>query len=98
MPSIELRVPNLVTLHERRSEKWTGHDSDVLVATTAEMDFPLAEPIAEVLRAAIDRSDLGYAPPPPRRLRDAFVAFAQRRLRWDVDPQQITLVPDVMVG
>jgi cysteine-S-conjugate beta-lyase len=98
MTSIELYVPNLVTLHERRSEKWTGHDGDVLVATTAEMDFPLAEPIAEVLRAAIDRSDLGYATPPPRRLRDAFVAFARRRLSWDVDPQQITLVPDVMVG
>jgi cysteine-S-conjugate beta-lyase len=98
MTSIELHVPNLVTLHERRSEKWTGHDSDILVATTAEMDFPLAEPIAEVLRAAIDRSDLGYATPPSRRLRDAFVAFARRRLRWDVDPQQITLVPDVMVG
>jgi cystathionine beta-lyase len=91
-------VPNLATLHERRSEKWTGHDSDVLVATIAEMDFPLAEPVAEVLRGAIERSDLGYAVPAPRRLRDAFAGFARRRLRWDVDPDQITLVPDVMVG
>jgi cystathionine beta-lyase len=96
--AIDLHVPDLATLHERRSEKWAGHDDDVLVATTAEMDFPLAEPVAEVLRAAIDRSDLGYAPPAPRRLRDAFVGFARRRLRWEVDPDQITLVPDVMVG
>jgi cysteine-S-conjugate beta-lyase len=96
--TIDLHVPDLATLHERRSEKWTGHDDDVLVATTAEMDFPLAEPVAEVLRAAIARSDLGYAPPAPRRLRDAFVGFARRRLRWEVDPDQITLVPDVMVG
>jgi cystathionine beta-lyase len=96
--AIDLHVPDLATLHERRSEKWTGHDNDVLVATTAEMDFPLAEPVADVLRAAIDRSDLGYAPPAPRRLRDAFVGFARRRLRWEVDPEQITLVPDVMVG
>lgn len=96
--TIDLHVPDLATLHERRSEKWTGHDDDVLVATTAEMDFPLAEPVAEVLRAAIARSDLGYAPPAPRRLRDAFVGFARRRLRWGVDPDQITLVPDVMVG
>jgi cystathionine beta-lyase len=98
MNAIELHVPNLATLHERRSEKWTGHDRDVLVATIAEMDFPLAEPVVEVLRAAIDRNDLGYAEPTARRLRDAFVAFARRRLRWDVDPEQITLVPDVMVG
>jgi cysteine-S-conjugate beta-lyase len=96
--AIDLHVPDLATLHERRSEKWAGHDDDVLVATTAEMDFPLAEPVAEVLRTAIDRSDLGYAPPAPRRLRDAFVGFARRRLRWEVDPDQITLVPDVMVG
>jgi cysteine-S-conjugate beta-lyase len=96
--AIDLHVPDLPTLHERRSEKWTGHDNDVLVATIAEMDFPLAEPIADVLRAAIGRSDLGYATPAPRRLRDAFAGFARRRLRWDVDPEQITLVPDVMVG
>jgi cysteine-S-conjugate beta-lyase len=96
--AIDLHVPDLATLHERRSEKWTGHDDDVLAATTAEMDFPLAEPVAAVLRAAIDRNDLGYATPAPRRLRDAFSGFALRRLRWDVDPEQITLVPDVMVG
>ena len=98
MGAIDLHVPDLATLHERRSEKWTGHDSDVLVATIAEMDFPVAEPVGEVLRAAIERSDLGYAVPAPRRLRDAFAGFARRRLRWDVDPEQITLVPDVMVG
>jgi cystathionine beta-lyase len=93
-----LDVPDLAKLHERRSDKWTGHDDDVLVSTIAEMDFPLAEPVAEVLRAAIDRSDVGYAPPTPRRLQDAFAAFAGRRLRWNVDPEQVTLAPDVMVG
>ena len=96
--AIDLHVPDLATLHERRSEKWTGHDDDVLVATVAEMDFPLAEPVVEVLRAAVDRNDLGYSPPAPGRLRDAFAGFASRRLRWDVDTEQITLVPDVMVG
>ncbi len=96
--AIDLHVPDLATLHERRSEKWAGHEPDVLVATIAEMDFPLAPPVAAVLREAIDRNDLGYAPPSPRSLQDAFVAFARRRLRWDVDPDQITLVPDVMVG
>ena len=80
---------------DRRSEKWTGHDRDVLVATIAEMDFPLAEPVVEVLRAAIDCNDLGYTQPMARRLRDA---FARRRLRWHFDPEQMTLVPDVMVG
>jgi len=96
--AVDLYVPDLAMLHERRSDKWTGHDADVLVSTIAEMDFPVAEPVAEVLRAAIDRSDLGYAPPAPRGLRDAFAAFARRRLGWNVDPAQVALVPDVMVG
>jgi cystathionine beta-lyase len=98
MPAIDLHVPDLATLHERRSEKWAGHQRDILVATIAEMDFPLAEPVAAKLHEAIDRNDLGYAAPAPRSLRDSFVAFARRRLRWEVDPEQITLVPDVMVG
>ena len=96
--AIDLRVPELATLHERRSKKWAEHDADVVVATIAEMDFPLAAPVAEVLRAAIDCSDLGYTPPTPSSLREAFVGFAGRRLRWNVDPEQVTLMPDVMVG
>jgi cystathionine beta-lyase len=95
---VNLHVPDLTTLHKRRSEKWSTHPQDVLVATTAEMDFPIAAPIAAVLHEAIDRSDLGYAPPAPRGLRDAFCGFAHRRLDWEVDPEQVTLVPDVMVG
>jgi hypothetical protein len=34
-----------------------------------------------MLRAAIDRSDLGYVPPAPRRVREALAGFAARRLR-----------------
>jgi len=95
--SVDLSVPGLAALHERRSEKW-AHPPDVLCATIAELDFPLAEPVAAALKAGIDRSDLGYAPPAPRPLRDAFAGFAGRRLRWEVDPEQLTLVPDVMAG
>jgi len=96
--SVDLRVPDLPTLHERRSEKWAAHPPEVLCATIAEMDFPLAPAVTAVLEAAIERGDLGYAPAPPPALRDAFAGFAARRLDWTVDPEQITLVPDVMVG
>jgi cystathionine beta-lyase len=54
--------------------------------------------VTEALHAAIDRHDLGYAPSRPAALVDAFTGFARRRLRWDVDPSQVGLVPDVMVG
>jgi bifunctional pyridoxal-dependent enzyme with beta-cystathionase and maltose regulon repressor activities len=42
--AIDLSVPALDALHQRRSEKWAPHDRDVLSATIAEMDFPVAPP------------------------------------------------------
>jgi cysteine-S-conjugate beta-lyase len=95
---VRLDVPDLTALQARRSEKWSRHGAGVLASTTAEMDFALAPPVAEALRAAIDRHDLGYAPATPRRLAEAFAGFAARRLRWTVEPGQVTLVPDVMAG
>jgi cystathionine beta-lyase len=96
--AIDLQVSDLATLNERRSEKWSGGEEDVLPSTVAEMDFPLAPEITEALRAAIDRHDLGYTPPSGTGLPAAFAGFARRRLGWSVDQDQITLVPDVMAG
>jgi cysteine-S-conjugate beta-lyase len=96
--TIDLTVASLDELHRRRSEKWSMHPPDVLSSTIAEMDFPVAEPVARALREAIDRDDLGYAPPLDESLRRAFAAFAARRLAWAVDPEQVTVVPDVMLG
>jgi bifunctional pyridoxal-dependent enzyme with beta-cystathionase and maltose regulon repressor activities len=37
--AIDLHVPDLALLQQRRSEKWSGHEPDVLASTVAEMDF-----------------------------------------------------------
>jgi cystathionine beta-lyase len=95
---IVLTVPPLSELHKRRSEKWDPFPPDVLASTIAEMDYPVAEPIAQVLHDAINRHDLGYAYVATERMRHAFTGFAARRMRWEVDPGQIILIPDVMVG
>lgn len=96
--AIDLQVPDLATLHQRRSEKWSEHEPDVLASTVAEMDFPLAPELSAALHAAIDRHDLGYTPPTGTQLPAAFADFARRRLGWAVDQDQISLVPDVMAG
>ena len=96
--AIDLRVPDIATLHQRRSEKWSNHEADVLASTVAEMDFPLAPDVSAALHAAIDRHDLGYTPPAATELPAAFAGFARRRLGWMVDQDQITLAPDVMAG
>ena len=95
---IDLTVPDLHGLHERAGAKWSRYPADVLSATIAEMDFPLAPPVAEALHRAIDRADLGYPRPATATLRRAFAGFAARRLNWTVDEEQIVLVPDVMIA
>lgn len=96
--AIDLQVPDLATLHQRRSEKWSGHEADVLASTVAEMDFPLAPEVTAALHAAIDRHDLGYTAPMADHLVAAFAAFALRQQGWTVDQDQVTVVPDVMAG
>ena len=95
--AVDLTVDPLDQLQRRRSEKWAGHGPGVISSTVAEMDFPLAGPVVEMLRSAIGRDDLGYTPGANPKLAEAFARFAGRRLNWTVDPSQVTVVPDVMI-
>jgi cystathionine beta-lyase len=88
---------SLRELRRRTSAKWRTHPPDVLPLPVAEMDFPLARPVADALHAAIRRSDLGYASPNPG-LAEALAGFAARRWGWHVDPAQVTLAPEVGVA
>lgn len=84
-------------LRTRTSAKWRGYDADVLPLPIAEMDYPLAEPIAEALHAAIRRSDTGYNPG-SRPVAEAFAGFAAARLGWEPDPARVTCTADVSLG
>lgn len=100
-PAADLHVDpfddvSLELLRTRHSAKWTKYDPDVLPAWVAEMDFALALPVREVLQQAIARDDTGYAM--PGRLNTAFAGFVGRRFGWEVDPDQVRLVADVMSG
>ena len=87
---------SLAELRRRRSFKWRTYPDDVLPAFVAEMDFDLAEPIGEAIRAAVAISDTGYGH--KGELGEAFAAFARGRLRWSPDPARIFAIPDVMTG
>jgi cysteine-S-conjugate beta-lyase len=95
---VDLSVPGRSEMHMRRSEKWAAEDDDVLSLTVAEMDFPIAAPIRKAVQEAVARSDLGYATAATPRLLAALTGFAERRLRWAIDSEQVTVVPDVMAG
>jgi len=57
--------------------------------------------VHRALRAAVDRSDTGYAQRPGRTATayaEAFAGFAERHWGWSVDPAETVLMPDVMQG
>ena len=83
-------------LRTRQSEKWRRYDPDVVPLWVAEMDTPLAAPVQDALRAAIDRGDTGYAH--PGRLAEVYAGFAHRRFGWWPDPTRMLLTGDVSQG
>ncbi|HYT09057.1 MAG TPA: aminotransferase class I/II-fold pyridoxal phosphate-dependent enzyme [Mycobacteriales bacterium] len=87
---------SLADLRKRRSSRWVTHPPDVLPAFVAELDVPLADPVRRALHDAVDAGDLGYTE--PDRLPEAFAGFVADRHGWSVDPADVHLVPDVMVG
>ncbi|KRA23163.1 aspartate aminotransferase [Microbacterium sp. Root61] len=84
-------------LRERSSTKWRTYAPDVLPLFVAETDFAHAPAITAALERAVRLGDTGYTPPDPG-IRDAYVAFAERRFGWQVDPARIRTTCDVMMG
>jgi cystathionine beta-lyase len=89
--------PLEVIRSERSSIKWTRFPSDVLPLFVAEMDFAIAEPIAEAMIARIRASDVGYLDG-PGNLTPAFQQFASSRWGWRIDGSRVHIATDVSVG
>ncbi|HEU0193404.1 MAG TPA: aminotransferase class I/II-fold pyridoxal phosphate-dependent enzyme [Gaiellales bacterium] len=89
---------DVAELRRRQSEKWGRHGGDVLGLGIAEMDFPLAEPVRQVLVEAVERGDCGYVDSGNLALQQAFAGFAADEWGWTVDPDGVLPATDVMLG
>ena len=97
MSESKIVIPSLSDLQTHRSEKWRGFAHDILPLPVAEMDFPVAEPIREVLIEMVKNSDLGYLGAIPE-LGTSFAGFAKRRWNWDLNPLHVRAATDVGVA
>ncbi|MEU8299589.1 MalY/PatB family protein [Micromonospora sp. NPDC048909] len=92
-----LTLLTLDELRQRSSVKWRMHPPDVLPLWVAELDVPLAPPVADALHRAIDLGDTGY--PHGTAYAEALGDFAARRWGWhDFRVGHTAVVPDVMMG
>lgn len=83
-------------LRARTSMKWRAYPADVLPLWVAEMDVPLAPPVAAALHAAIDAGDTGYPVGADYAL--AVRDYAALHWDWRLDTDLAAIVPDVMMG
>ena len=90
-----------ITLEQLRRTgglKWSQHP-DAIGAFVAEMDFGTAPPILEALHDAADAGLLGYLPDAlARRLSEAGCGWASRQYAWDVAPERVRPLADVIAG
>ncbi|MGP3979560.1 MalY/PatB family protein [Streptomyces sp. KR80] len=92
-----LRRLSLDELRLRTSMKWRAYPPDVLPLWVAEMDVPLAEPVARAVCEAVELGDTGY--PTGTEYAEALDDFARKRWGWDgVAVERTAIVPDVMLG
>ncbi|MFF7639718.1 aminotransferase class I/II-fold pyridoxal phosphate-dependent enzyme [Streptomyces canus] len=92
-----LRQLSLEQLRRRTSMKWRTYPEDVLPLWVAEMDVPLAEPVARAIRDAVALGDTGY--PAGTAYAEAWAGFASERWGWEgIAVERTAIVPDVMLG
>lgn len=81
-----------------RRRKWDGPSGRV-GAWIAETDFGTAPAVTAALHAAVDDGFLTYLPDSTAREAEAACAgFLARRHGWEVDPELVHLVPDVLTA
>lgn len=89
---------SLSSAHTYRRRKWDVPEG-VIGAGIAETDFGTAPAIRHALRNAVDENFLTYLP--ENLAAEAELAcseFLMRRFGWQVDPDRVHLVADVMAG
>jgi cystathionine beta-lyase len=85
-------------LRRRRTVKWSLYGPEVLAAWVAEMDFDVAPVVRAAIVDAVEREDFGYVEGDLSPLTTACADFLQTQFAWDVSPNRIVPVADVLEG
>jgi len=102
------RFDALTAAHMRAGGSWKwstpgswrrGEREGLIGAFVAEMDYPVADVVADAVRTAADGSRFGYLPDDwVADMAAATSAFWGERLGWAPDPARVRPVPDVLTA
>ena len=89
-------------LRARRNSKWNQYGPDVIPAWVAEMDFSVAAPIQSAIERIVRDGDYGYplrdGQRADRAAAHAFVHRMKSRFDWDVSPDLVLPMADLVQG
>jgi cystathionine beta-lyase len=95
----DLDAVTIESLRAAGGLKWTKFGGDVIGAFVAETDFGTAPAVTAALHAAVDRAVFGYLPPGlARELAEACAAWQSSAYGWEVPPERIHPLADVIHG
>ena len=90
---------DVVRLRDRPGAKWQLYGPEVLPSWVADMDVEPAPPVRAALQSYLDRGDLGYAAVrAPQALAPVAAARMKDRFGWEVDPDEVVVMTDVVQG
>jgi cystathionine beta-lyase len=77
--------------------KWDMYGEDIIPMWVADMDFKAPEPILRALQDRVAHGVFGYELP-SNALREAIVAWLDRRYGWHITPNDIVFLPGLVSG
>jgi cystathionine beta-lyase len=94
MQDLELTVEQL---RARQGIKWSRYPAPTLASWVADMDFRVAEPVQAAITRLVDHQDYGYG----HRLGEnslaaAFAARVRDRFGWEIDPEGVQTVTELI--
>ncbi|PRQ10867.1 hypothetical protein C1Y63_08980 [Corynebacterium sp. 13CS0277] len=91
-------IPDRHTLARRATEKWSLSDPEMLPMFVAESDFATHPEVAAAIADAVAREQFGYPVSGDPRLGEAYADFAATRYGWEVNPEWVFPIADVVRG
>ena len=87
----------IIDRSQTQSVRWSSHPKEVIPLWVADMDFACPPCIQDALHQRIEHGIYGYTKA-SEHVREAIIAYLQRRYQWQILPEWLVFLPSVVTG